>query len=229
MKIVVGLLIAFFLLSGCAPKWVIAEPVTNMDKVYKNEHLSLLSPEGVNGEWMAKIHLSGSFSFRMRPGGDNWSQYTFGVYLSELDPKSDWFDLYPKKVMEGDESVGEWGNLRKNPYEFVFIDGIRCVKMYNGVSQQGANLKTVSQRNKYYGSQSNKIQYSCPLVTESGKYKLVRIDYWADFMNPSIEQGTDVNKSFADLNRRVQRSINSLKISRKDYFRNVNYRIIIEK
>jgi len=35
-------------------------------------------------------------------------------------------------------------------------------------------------------------------------------------MNPTIEKGTDMNKSFADLNRRVQRTINSLKISEEE-------------
>ena len=224
MKIFIVALVGIFLLTGCVPQRVIESPVSNIDSIYKNGHLSVLPPQGEPNEWISEAWLSGSFSFEMRPNGDIWSRYVLGVYLSKIGPYQDFFPVWYQKMLDGDVSVFQETNQEKYPREFVFIDGVRCLKTYIGVSHEGANLKTASQRNKYYGSDSRKITYHCPLKTEGGGYKLVNIEYWADLMNPTIEKGTDINKSFADLNRRVQRSINSLKISRKDYFDKVNYR-----
>ena len=201
-------------------------PVSDINKRYSNTQLSLLPPEGEKHEWTANLWKTGSFSFEMRPNGDKWSRYNLLISLSQLDPKKGWFQRVPQKIMDKDPSIKEWDILKKNAYEFTDVDEASCIKVYYGVQQHGADLMTASQRNKYYGSKSNKIKYTCALQTEGGGYKLVMISYWADLMNPSLEQGNDINRSFADLHRRVQRSIKSLKISRKDYVRSINYRIV---
>ena len=113
--------LGIFLLTGCVPQRVVESPVSNMDTVYKNEHISLLPPQGKIDEWISEAWLDGSYSFEMRPNGDIWSRYVLLVSLSKIGPYQDFFPEWYQKMLDGDKSVFQETNKKEYPREFVLL------------------------------------------------------------------------------------------------------------